>query len=41
MTISPSTNSEYDQIMKEEMMSGTNRPLNNVEVVKQIKAILE
>ncbi|MCX6824382.1 MAG: radical SAM protein [candidate division SR1 bacterium] len=41
MAISPSANSEYDNIMKDELMAGTNRPLSNVEVVKQIKEILK
>jgi hypothetical protein len=41
MAINSSPNSEYDKIMKDEMMAGTNSPLTNVEVVKQIKAILE
>lgn len=41
MAITPSPNSEYDLIMKEEMMANKNRPLSNVEVVKQIKAILK
>ena len=41
MAIMPSPWSEYDNTMKEEMMNNTNRPMTNVEVVKQIKTILK
>lgn len=41
MCINSSPNSEYDKTMKEETLANTNRPLTNVEVVKQIKKILE
>jgi hypothetical protein len=41
MAITPSPNSKYDLTMKDEMMANTNRPLSNVEIVKQIKAILK
>jgi hypothetical protein len=41
MAITPSQNSEYDLLMKEEMLANKNRPLSNVEVVRQVKEILQ
>jgi hypothetical protein len=40
MTINPGEKSKYKNTMSKEMEEGTNRPLDDIEIIQQIKDIL-